>query len=139
MKYSEVADIVRLDVMHFMFTNRDKKILILCHDKTMKNEIFNDLYIGFCDMRLSLYIQHHNCSDQPNIGQIHLDNGSTLSIASPNKGGEWLCGVSADLVFVFEIEKFDEEAVDDILTSLYPVISARDGKIIGLENYLDKR
>ena len=132
LKYSEVSDYVRLDVMHFMFTKRDKKVLILCHDKMMKNEIFNDLYISFCDMRLTPYIIHHSCKDQPNIGQLHLDNGASLSITSPNKGGEWLCGVSAHLVYIFEIEKFDKEAVDDILTCLYPVVSARDGKIVGL-------
>ena len=132
LKYSEVSDYVRLDVMHFMFTKRDKKVLILCHDKMMKNEIFNDLYISFCDMRLTPYIKHHSCKDQPNRGEIYLDNGSILSTTSPNKGGEWLCGVSAHLVYVFEIEKFDKEAVDDMMTCLYPVVSARDGKIIGL-------
>ena len=132
MKYIEVADIIRLDVMHFMFHNMDKKVLILCHDKMMKNEIFNDIYIGFCGMRLSLYIKHHSCKDQPNRGELLLYNGSSLSITSPNKDGEWLCGVSADLVYIFEIEKFDKEVVDDIMTSLYPVISARDGKILGL-------
>ena len=97
----------------------------------MKNEIFNDLYIGFCGMRLSPYIKHHTCTDQPNIGQLHLDNGSILSIVSPNEGGEWVCGGSAHLVYIFEIEKFNKEAVDDIMTCLYPIISARDGKIFG--------
>ena len=134
LRYSDVADYVRLDVMHFMFTKMDKRVLILCHDKMMKKEIFNDLYIGFCDMRLSPYIKHHICTDQPNKGEICLDNGSILSIASPNEGGEWLCGVSAHLVYIFEMEKFNKEAVDDIMACLYPVVSARDGKIVGLEN-----
>lgn len=84
-------------------------------------------------MRLTPYIKHHSCKDQPNRGELHLNNGSSLKVISPNKGGEWLCGVSADIVFIFEIKKFDKEAVDDMMTSLYPVISAKNGKIVGLE------
>ena len=117
-----------------MFTKRDKNVLILCHNNTMTNEIFNDIYISFCGMRLSHYILRQTCTDQPNKGELQLDNGTSLSITSPNKGGEWLCGVSADMVYIFEIEKFNKVAVDDMMTSLYPVVSARDGKILGLEN-----
>lgn len=134
LKYSDVADYIRLDVLHFMFTKRDKKVLILCHNKTMKREIFNDIYTSFCDMRLSHYIKYHNCTDQPNRGELCLDNRTSLSITSHNECGEWLCGISADMVYIFEIVKFNKEAVDDMMTSLYPVVSARNGKILGLEN-----
>lgn len=117
--------------MHYLFCNKDKKVLILCPNKVLKREIFNDIYTGFCNLHLHSYISRQTCTEQPNIGELDLTNGSSLTVLSPNHSG-WLCGKSAHMVIVIEAEKWNTDDLEDILTSLYPIITQSGGKILGL-------
>ena len=112
--------------MHYMFCNKDKKVLILCHNKLLKRDIFNDIYTGFCNLHLHSYI----CTEQPNIGELDLTNGSSLRVETYNT--EAIKGWVMDMIIVNEAEKWNKDDLEDILVSFYPIIKESGGKIIGL-------
>ena len=131
-KYNEIADLLRLDLMHYLCTKRDKKVIIICPDKVLKREIFNDIYTGFCNLHLQSYIYRQTCTDQPNIGELDLTNGSSLRVITYNPEG--LCGETAHMVIVIESEKFNTDDLEDILISFYPIIKQSGGQIIGIDD-----
>ena len=127
-KYSELADFIRVDVIHYLFTKSDRKVLILCPDKKKAKEVYNSIFIGFCQLQLHDYISRHITSE------IQLLNGSHLQVIYPdeNGSGSWICGQMANKAYVIEKQNFSEECMEEILCSLYPAISTTGGEIFGV-------
>lgn len=129
-KYSELADFIKIDVIHYMFTNMDKHVLIVCPNKKMKKQIFDDIFLGFSQLQFHDYIKRHTCTSQPNEAEIELLNGSVLNIISDSWGIKGRC---TNRVHIVEKQNFPKELLDDVICSLYPVISAsKDNKIFGI-------
>lgn len=123
---SELADFYFIDIIHFLYTNTDKKILVVCPSDEMKKMFHAKLLKGLHDLKFDSYIKR---SSKHPAYRIEMLNDCRLSVVSDECG---LCGATAHKVYLVEKQNFSKELMDTVMCSLYPVIHMNGGEIIGL-------